>query len=56
MKGEFIIKIVEVMGDLSNVGPIGGQDTVHNLKAIYTGSGSVSLQAVASLQYKCKIS
>lgn len=44
------------MGDLSNVGTTGGQDIIHNLKAIYIGSGSVSLQAVASLQYKCKIS
>lgn len=44
------------MGDISNTSPIGGQDSSHNSKATYTGSGSVNLQAVASLQYRCRIS
>lgn len=37
-----ITKAVELMGDLSNVGPTGGQDSIYNFKAAYTHSGSAS--------------
>lgn len=36
------------MGDLSNPGPKGDQESSYNLKAPYSGSGTVSLQTLAS--------
>lgn len=43
------------MSDFYQRGPIIDQDSIHNAKATFAGIGSVTLQAVASLQYRCRV-
>lgn len=43
------------MGDFSQLGPVVDQDSIHNPKATFAGVGSVILQAMASLQYRCRV-